>query len=191
MKMAEVGKISLKEASEKIGVSYRQGKRIWRAIRDRGMKGLVHGNRGPPSHRRLEEPLRQKVLLLAKGTYAQFNDTHLSKFLAQEEGIVLSREMGRRIRRGAGMGPKRRRRAPRHRKRRDWRAQEGLRVIWDGGPHAWFGPKHPPCCLMAALDDATGKLLAARFFPFAGSAGYLWLLRRIITRYGVPNSIHP
>jgi hypothetical protein len=29
MKMAEVGKITLKGASEKIGVSYRQGKRIW------------------------------------------------------------------------------------------------------------------------------------------------------------------
>jgi len=190
MKMVEVGKITLKEASEKIGVSYRQGKRIWRAIRDIGIKGLVHGNRGRPSHRRLAEPLRQKVLMLAKGKYAQFNDTHLSEFLAQEEGIVLSREMVRRIRRGSGMGPKRRRRAPRHRKRRERKAQEGLMVIWDGSPHAWFGPKYPPCCLMAALDDATGKLLAARFFPFEGSAGYLWLLKRIITRYGVPNSIY-
>ena len=104
--------------------------------------------------------------MLAKGKYAQFNDTHLSKFLAQEEGIVLSREMVRRIRRCAWMGPKRRRPAPRHRKRRERKAPEGLILIWDGSPHAWFGPKHPPCCLMAALDDATGMLLAARFFPF-------------------------
>ena len=51
MKMAEVGKITLKEAGEKLGVSYRQAKRIRRAIRDRGMKGLIHGNRGRPSHR--------------------------------------------------------------------------------------------------------------------------------------------
>jgi transposase len=190
MKMVEVGKITLKEASEKIGVSYRQGKRIRRAIRDRGMKGLVHGNRGRPSERRLGEELRQRVLALAKGKYGAFNDTHLSEFLAKEEGIVLSREMVRRLRRGAGMGPKRRRRAPRHRKRRERKAQEGLMVIWDGSPHAWFGPKHSPCCLMSAIDDATGKVLAARFFPFEGSAGYLWLLRRIITRYGVPSSIY-
>ena len=59
-------------------------------------------------------------------------------------------------------------------------------VLWDGSPHLWFGPEHPPCCLMAAIDDATGKLLAARFFPFEGSSGYLWLLREVVKRYGIP-----
>jgi integrase len=44
-------------------------------------------------------------------------------------------------------------------------------VLWDGSPHPWFGPDHPRCCLMAAIDDATGKLLVARFFPFEGSSG--------------------
>jgi hypothetical protein len=39
---------------------------------------------------------------------------------------------------------------------------------------------------MAAMDDATGKLLVARFFPFEGSSGYLWLLREIVRRYGIP-----
>ena len=67
MKMAEVGKITLKEAGEKLGVSYRQAKRIRRAIRDKGIKGLIHGNRGRPSHRRLPEELRQRVLALARG----------------------------------------------------------------------------------------------------------------------------
>ncbi len=65
MKMVEVGKITLKEASEKIGVSYRQAKRIGRAIRERGMKALVHGNRGRPSGRCLPERLRQRVLDLS------------------------------------------------------------------------------------------------------------------------------
>jgi hypothetical protein len=39
---------------------------------------------------------------------------------------------------------------------------------------------------MAAIDDATGKLLVARFFPFEGSSGYLWLLRELVKRYGIP-----
>jgi hypothetical protein len=39
---------------------------------------------------------------------------------------------------------------------------------------------------MAAIDDATGKLLVARFFPFEGSSGYLWLLREVVKRYGIP-----
>ncbi len=184
--MVEVGKITLKEASERIGVSYRQAKRIGRAIREKGMKGLVHGNWGRPSNHRIKESLREKVLELSKGVYWDFNDTHFTEKLRECEGMVLSRETVRKLRRGSGMAPKRRRRAPKHRKRRERMAQEGLMVLWDGSPHRWFGPDRPPCCLMAAIDDATGKLLVARFFPFEGSSGYLWLLRELVKRYGVP-----
>ena len=190
MKMAEVGKITLKEAGEKLGVSYRQAKQIRRAIRDKGIKGLIHGNRGRPSHRRLSEELRQRVLALARGRYAEFNDTHLTEFLTGQEGIVLSREWVRRLRLGTGQGPKRRRRAPRDRKRRERMAQEGAMVLWDGSPHDWFGKESSACCLMAAMDDGTGKLLAARFFPFEGSSGYLWLLKTVVKCYGVPGAMY-
>jgi hypothetical protein len=63
-------------------------------------------------------------------------------------------------------------------------------VLWDGSPHPWFGPELAPCCLMAAMDDATGKLLAARFFPFEGSSGYLWLLKEMVKKHGIPISIY-
>jgi hypothetical protein len=43
---------------------------------------------------------------------------------------------------------------------------------------------------MAAIDDATGKLLAARFFPFEGSSGYLWLLKEMVQKYGIPILIY-
>jgi len=69
-------------------------------------------------------------------------------------------------------------------------AQKGWMVLWDGSPHLWFGSEHPPCCLMAAMEDATGKLLAARFFPFEGTAGYLWLLKQMVKHYGVAVSIY-
>jgi hypothetical protein len=46
MELVKAGKITLKEAGEKIGVSYRQAKRIRRTIRERGLKGLIHGNWG-------------------------------------------------------------------------------------------------------------------------------------------------
>jgi len=190
MELVKAGKITLREAGEKIGVSYRQAKRIRRAIQDRGIKGLVHGNRGRPSNNRLKESLRKKVLELSKEVYWDFNDTHFTEKLRECEGIDLNRETVRKLRRAAGMAPKRRRRGPKHRKRRERVAQEGWMVLWDGSPHPWFGPNHPPCCLMAAIDDATGKLLAARFFPFEGSAGYLWLLKEIVKKYGIPMIIY-
>src|SRR5512139_3848245 len=125
MKMVEVGKITLKEAGEKIGVSYRQAKRIGRAIRERGVKGLIHGNRGRPSNNRLKESLRARVLELSKEVYWDFNDTHFMEKLRECEGIDLNRETIRKLRREAGIAPKRRRRGPQHRKRRERKAREG------------------------------------------------------------------
>lgn len=186
MGLVEGGKITLKEAAEKIGVSYRQAKRIRRALRVKGVKGVIHGNTGRIPWNVTVDSVRQRVLELSKQFYEGFNDVHFTEKLLEEHRMELSREMVRKLRRRAGIGPKRRRRAPGHRKRRERKAQEGAMVLWDGSPHHWLGPDQPACCLMAAMDDATGKLLAARFFPFEGSSGYLWLLREVVKRYGIP-----
>jgi hypothetical protein len=39
---------------------------------------------------------------------------------------------------------------------------------------------------MTAIHDTTGGILAARLFSFEGIEGYLWLLRQIVTQYGIP-----
>jgi hypothetical protein len=49
--------------------------------------------------------LREKVLALSKGVYWDFNDTHFTEKLLECEGVVLSRETGRNLRRGVGMEP--------------------------------------------------------------------------------------
>jgi len=190
MSLVEGGKITLKEAADKIGRSYRQAKRIWKRVKEEGVKGVVHGNTGKPSNYRTPEKVQEKVLQLSRQRYWEFNDTHFTEKLMGQEGLELSRETVRKMRREAGIEPKRKRRGKKHRKRRERRAQEGGMVLWDGSPHPWFGPNHPPCCLMAAIDDATGAILAARFFVFEGTEGYLWLLRQIVTQYGIPLSIY-
>jgi transposase len=186
MGLVEGGKITLGEAGKKIGVSYRQAKRIKRALRVKGIKGILHGNTGRTPWNRTADWIRQKVLEFSKELYRDFNDTHFTEKLSEDQEIELSRETVRKLRRKAGIEPKRRHRAPGHRKRRERKAQEGAMVLWDGSPHHWLGPDQPACCLMAAIDDATGKVLVARFFPFEGSSGYLWLLREVVKRYGIP-----
>jgi len=186
MGLVEGGKITLGEAGKKIGVSYRQAKRIRRALRVKGIKGILHGNTGRTPWNRTADWIRQRVLEFSKELYRDFNDRHFTEKLSEDQKIELSRETVRKLRRRAGIEPKRRRRAPGHRKRRERKAQEGAMVLWDGSPHHWLGPDQPVCCLMAVIDDATGKVLVARFFPFEGSSGYLWLLREVVKRYGIP-----
>lgn len=63
-------------------------------------------------------------------------------------------------------------------------------VLWDGSPHKWFGDDKAACCLMAAVDDATGKLLEAFFVEYEGSFAYLKLLNAMIMNYGIPGCIY-
>ncbi len=190
LEMVIGGKITLKETDKQMGVSYRQAKRLKRTLISEGAKGLIHGNRGSPSPRALSRELVEKILDLSLSKYANFNDTHFTEKLGEEEGITISRDTVRRLRRTNGIKPKRRRRAKRHFKRRARSPQEGMMVLWDGSPHRWFGKHRAPCCLMAAIDDATSKLLDAFFLPYECSFGYLKLLEHVVNQYGIPTSIY-
>jgi transposase len=61
-------KITPRERAEKTGVSYRQARRLKKKVKERGLEGLAHGNRGRPSARRVVEALREQVLRSKIGT---------------------------------------------------------------------------------------------------------------------------
>ena len=184
------GEITLAQAAPALGISYRQAKRLKKAMIEEGLKGLVHGNRGRIPANKIDTEIRKKVLTLSQEKYAMLNDTHFTEVLSEREGIDISRQTVRSLRRQAGIKPKQKRRATRHHKRRPRKAAEGMMMLWDGSPHKWFGSESGPCCLMAAIDDATGKALSLRFVPFESSHAYLNLLMDVVTRYGIPSSVY-
>jgi transposase len=190
LQMVMDGKSTLKNAGERMWVSYRHAKRLKKKLITEGAKGLIHGNRGRPSPKALNRELTERIIELSLNKYTNFNDTHFTEKLKEGEGITVGRDTVRRLRRTNGIKPKRRRRPKRHFKRRPRSLQEGMMVLWDGSPHRWFGNDTPPCCLMAAIDDATGKLLEAFFIPHECSFGYLKLLEHIVNQYGIPVSIY-
>ena len=188
LKMVLDCKTTLKEVSRLMGISYRHARRLKKKLATEGAKGLIHGNRGRPSPRALNNELADKILEFSLTTYTNFNDTHFTEKLKEEEGITVGRDTVRRLRRTNGIKPKRKRRAKRHFKRRARSSQEGIMVLWGGSPHRWFGKDTPPCCLMAAIDDSTGKLCEAFFIPYECSFGYLKLLQGMVNTYGIPAS---
>ena len=147
---------------------------------------MAHASRGRPSPRRLPEPVRQRILRLARTRYVGFNDHHLCEKLGEVEGFSLSRETLRRLLRAAGIGSPRKRRAPAHRQRRLRAAREGEIVLLDGSPHDWLEGRGPLLTALGFQDDATGKLLEAEFFPAETTEGYFRLLLRLLRRYGIP-----
>jgi hypothetical protein len=146
----------------------------------------MHGNRGRASPGRIREPVRGRVVELIAGPYVGCNDHHLAELLAQREGIVLSRKTVERIRREAGLRSARRRRPAKHRQRRERMPQEGMLLQVDGSSHHWFGPDQPPCSLLVAVDDATGKVAAAVFRQQEDAQGYFLLLGQVLKAMASP-----
>ena len=60
LKKAKKKLITQREAAEELGVSVRQVKRLLHALKKRGDKAVVHGLRGKPSNRKIEESDRAR-----------------------------------------------------------------------------------------------------------------------------------
>lgn len=182
--------ITIVEAAGILGLTARSVRRLRARLERDGPAGLVHGNRGRPSPRRLPEATRTRILALAAEDYAEVNDTHLSELLADNEGIAISRAALRRLLRGAGRRSPRKRRGPRHRSRRDRMPREGLLLQTDGSRHDWLEDRGPWLTLVGIIDDATGRLTGATFRDQEDTAGYLTVLADTLRRYGVPGAIY-
>jgi len=184
------GTLSLRAATSIIKVCYRQAKRLLARYRNEGPKGLAHRRRGRRAANALDPRLRERVLILHREVYAQFNDTHFVEMLKEREGLRVGRETVRRWLREAGIRPKRRRRPPQHRSRRPRRPQMGLLMQWDGSPYPWFGPQRPAASLLHATDDATNTVLGAVFRRHEDAVGYLRLLEMVLRRHGIPAAVY-
>jgi transposase len=158
-----VGQLTAAEAAEVLDLSERQVRRLLAAYRKEGAAALAHGNRGRKPMHRISEEVRTQVISLATTTYRGCNYQHLRDLLAEREGIRLSRASVRRILLTAGMSSPRKQRRRQHRRRRTRYAQAGMLVQVDGSHHAWLGDRGPWLTLLAAIDDATGQLVAAVF----------------------------
>jgi transposase len=157
-----VGEVTTAEAAALLGLSERQVWRLRRAFERDGPAALVHGNRGRPPSRRLAEPVRDRIIELARTTYDGANDSHLAELLAEHEGVEIGRSSLQRLLRGAGLARARRRRPAPHRSRRDRMPQEGLLLQPDGSRHDWLEGRGPRLTLGGPIDDATGRMTAAR-----------------------------
>src|SRR5579872_2973162 len=85
------GRVTVPEAAALVGLSSRQLRRLVRAVRQRGLAALAHGNRGRASARRIADTTRDRLLALARTTYAGCNDCHLTELLAEREHLRVSR----------------------------------------------------------------------------------------------------
>ena len=180
--------MTIKEAAEVMGTSYRQGRRIYKRYVIEGDKGLIHRNRGRPSNRSKSCELREIVLALYREQYWDFGPTLAAEKLVERDGYEVDHETLRRWLLAAGLW-KRQRKHAKHREWRERKAHFGELVQMDGSHHRWFEDRGEEECLMDMVDDATGKSLALldKEETTVAAMKVLWAW---VERYGIPKALY-
>ena len=182
--------LSQSQAAQQLDLSVRQIKRLCRRMREQGASGLISKRRGAPSNRRIAAEVREHTLGLVRQHYADFGPELAREYLASEHGVAYNTETLRGWMIAAGLWKPKTRRARRVHPPRPRRDCLGELVQIDGSHHDWFEARAAKCCLTAFIDDATGRVLAARFDPTETTQGYLGVLRRHIEQHGVPLALY-
>jgi transposase len=85
------GRMTVKEAAEKLGLSYRHCRRAYKRFCEEGDAGLVHRRRGQRSNRAKPEAFKEAVLERYRERYGGFGPVLAMEKLA-EEGYEVARE---------------------------------------------------------------------------------------------------
>lgn len=153
--------------AELVGLSPRQFRRLRREWERKGDRAVVHGLRGQRSNRAKPEEVRAWALERAReALYHDFGPTLLAEHLGRDPkapGLVRACTLRLWMIADGRWKPGRKR--ARHRKARARRAAFGELTQWDSSEHAWFEDRGPKCTLIQMHDDATNRLLMARFVP--------------------------
>lgn len=186
----ENGRMTGVAAAEMLRVSERQVRRLLKTYREKGAEGLVHGNRGQASKRRMDEQTRERIVALIDKDYRDYNTLHLQEELEREHDIRVSYSALRRLRQTAGLPSPRTRRATPHRSRRERKPVAGMMLQADGSDHDWLERRGSRLTLIAYIDDATNEVPAAVFREQEDAAGYMLALRELCQGRGVPLSLY-
>lgn len=179
-------RLGQREASERLGISVRQFKRLVHRQKTEGDGGVISRQRGRPSNNRLPAALRTRIGALLSDKYPDFGPTLAAEKLLEREGITVSAETIRQMQIELGLWKPKRRRAKRVFQVRERRARFGELIQIDGSPHDWFEGRGPRCTLIVFIDDATSRLTALRFAPTETARAYLEALRSHVLEHGRP-----
>ena len=186
MQRIKAKRLTQKEAAEMLRVSIRQIKRLFRAYKSKGAKGLISVRRGKPSNHRQSEALLQHVLDLLKEKYIGFGPTLAHEKLKEVHFVEISRESVRKLMIGEGLWKAKRAKKASAHQMRERRACLGELVQIDGSDHDWFEGRGPKCTLLVFIDDATGQLLELWFVPDETFFAYCTASRHYFERCGKP-----
>jgi transposase len=172
-------------AAHLLGLTRRQVQRLLKTFQIDGASALRHKARGQRSNREIGDGIRDFAVCLVREHYLDFGPTLAAEKLAEEHGLVVSRETLRKWMAEAGIWLSRKQRRTFHQLRLR-REAYGELVQIDGSEHRWFEERGDACTLLVFIDDATGKLQQLRFVKSESTFSYFQALELYLEAHGCP-----
>lgn len=176
------GCLTLKEAKDLLGISYRQAIRLKKRFIEEGLEGLLRKEPQRPPNLKLTTKLKNEIIRLRKSLYWDFNILHFKDSLQERHGIPLSYETIRKLLIKEGLHEPGRRKKVYRRRRRMPKA--GMLVQMDASQHRWIESIKEPWWLIAMVDDADG-FVYAEFHPSETVWANMKVIRRYIEQRGI------
>jgi len=159
-------KINGTDAGKLLNLSLRQTKRLKSRVIKEGTQGIIHKLRGQSGHNKIEEKLKRKVKRIIKKNYADFGPTLATEKLMEIHKINLGVTTIRNLMiEEEFFKTKKRKQNQKHRVWRERKECYGEMQQFDGSYHKWLEKRNgnKELCLLASIDDATGKITKLKF----------------------------
>ena len=191
LRQVDEGTLTAGAGAARIGVTPRHFRRLRRGFEAEGDAAVVHGLRGRRSNRALPRELRERALEVAEDPlYRGFGPTLLAEHLERSFTLRVSPDTLRGWMMEAGLWKRQRRRA-RHRSRRPRRAALGELEQWDSSTHGWLEDRVAGDQVLISIhDDATSRLMTARFVARDDGAENRRAIIAYLRRHGRPVSVY-
>lgn len=181
------------QAAALLRLCVRQVRRLKKMVKRKGAAGLIHAARGRISNRRMKEKNRKNIIGLLKGKYPDFGPTVAAEKLREIDQITCDPKTIRAMQIAEGLWkPRRKKTREQHRSWRQRRSAFGEMLQFDGSYHDWFEGRGGlgETCLLAAIDDATSRVVDAEFAPHEGVFPVFAFWRRYLENHGKPRTIY-
>lgn len=184
-------RLRILQAAEILDLSIRQVKRLSKALKMKGPKGLISKKVGATGNRQLPKELKHHVIKLIFENYHDFGPTLAHEYLVEQHSLDLSISSVRNIMIENHIWDPKKVRRKRVFQLRQRRAREGELIQLDGSEHDWFEERGPRCTLLVYIDDATSAIKHLMFAKAETVLSYFEGTKAYIEKHGRPLAFYP
>lgn len=197
IKRALLGEITNFQAGQILNMSVRQVKRLRKAVQREGEQAVIHKLKGKPSNNRINQYVKQEVLLVVEENYSDFKPGFASEKIRERHGAQVSDETMRLWMAERGLWKIHRQKQIKYRSWRPRKESFGELMQFDGSYHLWFENRYRDendnsieVCLLASIDDASGQITKATFSANEGAVAVFEFWKGYVLIHGKPLAIY-